>query len=142
MIKILVVDDSALMRRVLGDIFREAGFEVALARDGALRPLAIAAPKRAKVFPDVPTIAEAGFPIRDTSPWYSFVAPAGLPPAIADRIERDVQALLRREEIIKRIEDAGGVVEGEGQAAFRARIPREIAEMTEVARAANIRIDQ
>jgi tripartite-type tricarboxylate transporter receptor subunit TctC len=115
---------------------------IALARDGALRPLAIAAPKRAKVFPDVPTIAEAGFPIRDTSPWYSFVAPAGLPQPIADRIERDVQALLRREDIIRRIEDAGGVVEGEGQVAFRARIPREIAEMTEVARAANIRIDQ
>jgi tripartite-type tricarboxylate transporter receptor subunit TctC len=115
---------------------------IALARDGALRPIAIAAPKRSKVFPDVPTMAEAGFPIRDTSPWYSFVAPAGLPQAIADRIERDTQALLKREEIIKRIEDSGGQIEGEGQAEFRARIPREIAAMTEVAKAANIRIDQ
>ena len=115
---------------------------IGLARDGALRPIAVAAPRRTKVFPDVPTMAEAGYPIRDTSPWYSFVAPAGIPQAIADRIERDTQALLRREDIIKRIEDAGGQVEGEGQAAFRARIPREIAEMTEVAKAANIRIDQ
>ncbi len=115
---------------------------IGLARDGALRPIAIAAPKRAKVFPDVPTMAEAGFPIRDTSPWYSFVAPAGLNQAIADRIERDVKMLLAREDIIKRIEDSGGQVEGEGQAAFRERIPREIAAMTEVAKAANIRIDQ
>jgi tripartite-type tricarboxylate transporter receptor subunit TctC len=112
-----------------------------LARDGALRPIAIAAPRRAKVFPEVPTMAESGFPIRDTSPWYSFVAPAGLPQPIADRIQRDTQALLKREDVVKRIEDSGGVVEGEGQAEFRARIPREIAAMVEVARAANIRIE-
>jgi tripartite-type tricarboxylate transporter receptor subunit TctC len=115
---------------------------IGLARDGALRPIAIAAPKRAKVFPEVPTMAESGFPIRDTSPWYSFVAPAGLPQPIADRIERDVKALLARPDIVKRIEDSGGQVEAEGQAEFRARIPREIAAMTEVAKAANIRIDQ
>ena len=55
---------------------------IGLARDGKLRPIAIAAPRRSKVFPDVPTMEEAGFPIRDTSPWYSFVGPAGLPAAL------------------------------------------------------------
>ena len=114
---------------------------IALARDGKLRPLAIAAPRRSPAFPDVPTMEEAGFPIRDTSPWYSFVAPAGLPQPILDRIVRDVQGLLRRPDIIARIEDTGGVVENEGPAEFRARIPREIATNTEVARLANIHID-
>ena len=112
-----------------------------LARDGKLRPLAIAAPRRSPVFPEVPTMEEAGFPIRDTSPWYSFVAPAGLPRPIIDRIAGDVQALLKRPEVIARIEQAGGIVEGEGPEAFRARIPREIAINTEVARAANIHIE-
>ncbi|MDN3564028.1 tripartite tricarboxylate transporter substrate binding protein [Paeniroseomonas aquatica] len=114
---------------------------IALARDGKLRPLAIAAPRRSKVFPEVPTMAEAGFPIRDTSPWYSFVAPAGLPTPLLDRIVADVQGLLQRPDVIARIEESGGVVEGEGPAAFRARIPREIAINTEVARAANIHIE-
>ena len=114
---------------------------IALARDGKLRPLASAAPRRSVAFPDVPTMEEAGFPIRDTSPWYSFVAPAGLPAPILDRIVRDVQGLLKRPDIIARIEDSGGVVEGEGPDAFRARIPREIAINTEVARAANIHIE-
>jgi tripartite-type tricarboxylate transporter receptor subunit TctC len=114
---------------------------IALARDGKLRPIAIAAPRRSRAFPDVPTMAEAGFPIRDTSPWYSFVAPAGLPQPILDRIVADVQGLLRRPDIIARVEDAGGVVEGEGPAEFRARIPREIAINTEVAKLANIHIE-
>jgi tripartite-type tricarboxylate transporter receptor subunit TctC len=112
-----------------------------LARDGKLRPLAIAAPRRAPAFPAVPTIAEAGYPIRDTSPWYSLVAPAGLPPALVTRIAGDVQGLLRRPDFVRRIEEQGGVVEGEGPEEFAARIPREIAGNVEVARAANIRIE-
>ncbi|GGC46170.1 ABC transporter substrate-binding protein [Siccirubricoccus deserti] len=114
---------------------------IGLAREGKLRPIAVAAPRRTPSFPDVPTMAEQGIEIRDTSPWYSFVAPAGLPQPIIDRIVRDVQGLLKRPDIIKRIEESGGNVEGEGPAEFRARIPREIAINTEVARAANIHID-
>jgi tripartite-type tricarboxylate transporter receptor subunit TctC len=114
---------------------------IGLAREGLLRPLAIAAPRTAKALPGVPTMAEAGFPIRDTSPWYSFVGPAGLPAAIVERITKDVQDLLHRPELVTRIEEQGGVIEGEGPAEFRARIPREIAVNTEVARAANIRIE-
>jgi tripartite-type tricarboxylate transporter receptor subunit TctC len=114
---------------------------IGLARDGNLRPIAIAAPRRTPLFPDVPTMAEAGYPIRDTSPWYSFMGPANLPEPIVQRITTDVQGLLRRPDIAQRIEDQGGFVEGEGPAEFRARIPREIANMTEVAKAANIRIE-
>jgi tripartite-type tricarboxylate transporter receptor subunit TctC len=114
---------------------------IGLAREGLLRPLAIAAPRTAKALPGVPTMAEAGFPIRDTSPWYSFVGPAGLPAAIVERITKDVQDLLRRPDLVNRIEEQGGVIEGEGPAEFRARIPREIAVNTEVAHAANIRIE-
>lgn len=114
---------------------------IGLARDGKLRPLAIAAPRRSRAFPEVPTMAEAGIPIRDTSPWYSFVAPAGLPAPILERIAADVLGLLKRPEIIARIEDSGGVVEAEGPAEFRARIPREIAVNTEVAKASNIHIE-
>ncbi|MBV1796344.1 tripartite tricarboxylate transporter substrate-binding protein [Siccirubricoccus sp. G192] len=114
---------------------------IGLAREGLLRPLAIAAPRTAKALPGVPTMAEAGFPIRDTSPWYSFIGPAGLPTAMVERIAKDVQDLLHRPDLVNRIEEQGGVIEGEGPAEFRARIPREIAVNIEVARAANIRID-
>jgi tripartite-type tricarboxylate transporter receptor subunit TctC len=114
---------------------------IGLARDGKLRPIAIAAARRTRLFPDVPTMEEAGFPIRDTSPWYGFMGPGGLPEAIVQRITTDVQALLRRPEIIQRVEDQGGFVVGEGPAEFRERLPREMAIMAEVAKAANIRAE-
>ena len=114
---------------------------IGLARDGKLRPIAIAAARRARAFPDVPTMAEQGLQLRDSSPWYGFAGPGGMPEALVERIATDVQALLRRPDIAGRIEEAGGVVEGEGPAEFRARIPREIAVNTEVAKLANIHID-
>lgn len=114
---------------------------IGLARDGNLRPIAVAAPRRTPLFPDVPTLEEAGFGIRDTSPWYSFMAPAGLPEAITQRIANDTLGLLRRPEVIKRIEDAGGFVVAEGPADFRTRIPREIAANTEIARVADIKVE-
>ncbi|MBL6454432.1 tripartite tricarboxylate transporter substrate binding protein [Belnapia sp. T6] len=114
---------------------------IGLARDGKLRPIAIAAPRRSPAFPNVPTMAEQGVEIRDTSPWYGFIGPAGLPEALVARIAADVKGLLRRPDIVARIEESGGAVEGDGPAEFRARIPREIEVNREVARIANIHIE-
>lgn len=114
---------------------------IGLVRDGKLRPLAIAGPHRSDALPGVPTLAESGLDIPDTSPWYGFVGPGKLPPPIVQRIAADVQGLLRRPDIAKRITDQGGIVEGEGPEEFAARMRREIAEFAEVARTANIRLD-
>jgi tripartite-type tricarboxylate transporter receptor subunit TctC len=114
---------------------------IGLVRDGKLRPLAVAGPNRTEVLPDVPTLAEAGLEITDTSPWYGFVGPARMPQPIVRRIAADVQGLLRRPDLAKRIVDQGGFVEGEGPEEFAARMRREVAENVEVARAAGIRIE-
>ena len=89
----------------------------------------------------MPTLAEFGLEIPDTSPWYGFVGPARLPPPIVLRIAGDVQGLLRRPDIAKRIVDQGGIVEGEGPEEFAARIRRELAENAALAREAGIRLD-
>jgi len=114
---------------------------IALAREGRLRALAICAPERVAVLPGVPTLEEEGLGIPDTSPWYGIIGPARLPPPVATRIAQDVQALLRRPEIARRIEEQGGVLLGEGPEEFAARIRREMAETAEVARAARISVD-
>jgi tripartite-type tricarboxylate transporter receptor subunit TctC len=114
---------------------------IGLAREGKLRPLAIAAPQRVEVLPDVPTLDEAGFGIADTSPWYGFMGPARLPQEIVSRVARDVQGLLRDATIARRIVEQGGVIKGEGPEAFAARIRSELAENAEVARAAGIRVE-
>jgi tripartite-type tricarboxylate transporter receptor subunit TctC len=114
---------------------------IGLVRDGKLRPLAVGSPNRSEVLPGVPTLAEAGLEIPDTSPWYGFVGPGRMPEALVRRIAGDVQGLLRRPDLAKRIVDQGGFVEGEGPEEFAARMKREVAENVEVARAAGIRIE-
>lgn len=114
---------------------------IGLARDGGLRPLAVGGPQRVEVLPGVPTLEEAGFGIPDTSPWYGFIGPKGLPRPIVERIANDTLGLLRDMTIQRRIVDAGGVVIAEGPAAFDARIRRELTENAVIAREAGIRVE-
>ncbi len=114
---------------------------IGLARDGNLRALAIGGPQRAEVLPGVPTLDELGMGIPDTSPWYGFIGPKGLPRPIVDRVSNDVLGLLRDVAIARRIVDAGGVILAEGPEAFDARIRRELAENAVIAREAGIRVE-
>jgi tripartite-type tricarboxylate transporter receptor subunit TctC len=114
---------------------------IGLAREGALRPLAIAGPQRVETLPDLPTLDELGMGIPDTSPWYGFIAPKGLPRPIVDRVSTDVIALLREPTIARRIIDVGGIVLAEGPEAFDRRIRAEVAENAVVAREAGIRVE-
>ncbi len=72
----------------------------ALQRAGKIRFLAVAAPKRLAAFPDVPTFAEAGGPKDfEVSGWTTVAAPAGLPKAIAEKIQRDIEKALAEPDI-------------------------------------------
>jgi tripartite-type tricarboxylate transporter receptor subunit TctC len=67
----------------------------ALQRAGRIRFLAVAAPKRLAAFPDVPTFAESGGPKDfEVSGWTTLAAPAGLPKAVSDKIQRDIEKAL------------------------------------------------
>ena len=111
-----------------------------LIRGGKLRVLAIGGPQRVEsVLPGVPTLDELGIGIPDTSPWYGFIGPAGIPAAVIEKISADTAAVVRRPEISARIVEQGGIVLAEGPAAFAERIRHEMAETAEVARRANIR---
>ena len=112
-----------------------------LARGGAIRAIAVCAPRRVEALPDVPTLAENDLDIPDTSPWFGLVGPAGLPDAVVQRIAGDARTILRRPEIRQRIVDQGGVVMDEGPQEFAARIRREMEESIEVARAIGIRAE-
>jgi tripartite-type tricarboxylate transporter receptor subunit TctC len=114
---------------------------IGLVREGVLRPLAVGGPQRVEVLPEVPTLAELGMGIPDTSPWYGFMGPKGLPRPIVDRVSNDVLGLLRDPAIARRIVETGGLVLAEGPAAFDQRIRSEVAENAVVAREAGIRVE-
>jgi tripartite-type tricarboxylate transporter receptor subunit TctC len=62
-------------------------------KSGRLRALAVTSPKRLDVLPDMPTLVELGYPGVEASSWYGLFAPAGTPPAIIERLNREMVAL-------------------------------------------------
>jgi tripartite-type tricarboxylate transporter receptor subunit TctC len=82
-------------------------------KSGRLRALAVTAAKRASGLPDVPTIAESGYPDYDLTSWWGLFAPAGTPPAVIEKIHRDTVAALQNAEVRERfsslsVEPGGG----------------------------------
>jgi tripartite-type tricarboxylate transporter receptor subunit TctC len=73
---------------------------------GTFRVLGIASPARSRLFPDVPTLAEQGYPVT-AGGTIILAAPAGLPPAIADRLNAEVNKVLAQPDVRQRIMDIG-----------------------------------
>jgi tripartite-type tricarboxylate transporter receptor subunit TctC len=89
-------------------------------KDDKVRFLAIAAKQRWKGLPDVPTMAEAGYPGIDLDVWYGLAAPAGTPKAVIDKLNSAVVQASKDPEMIARLDVAGVDVVTGGPDAFRA----------------------
>ncbi len=76
-------------------------------KSGKLVALAIAAPTRNSQLPDVPTVAESGFPGFDVTSWYGIVVRAGTPPEIVRKVQRDMAAVLQSEDVKIRLAGLG-----------------------------------
>jgi len=72
-------------------------------KEGKLRAIAVANPRRAQALPDVPTIGESGVPGYAASAWYGFFAPAGTPPGILRLLNRKITHILRQDDIRQRL---------------------------------------
>jgi len=75
-----------------------------------LTALALAAPTRLELLPDVPTMAETGYPV-DASYWFGLVAPAGTPPTVLARLEKALADVLAAPEVRKRLSEMGAIVQ-------------------------------
>ena len=74
---------------------------------GRLRALAVTAGTRNRLLPDVPTVAEAGFPLVKNMSWEGVFAPAGTPPAIIDQLNAEIGKIVRSSEVRKIWADKG-----------------------------------
>ena len=77
-------------------------------RSGGLRPIAVTGETRSSIYPDLPTIAEAGVPGYAAVIHYGMVAPAGISRALAERLNAELRAALGTEDVRARILDEGG----------------------------------
>jgi len=100
-------------------------------QSGALRVLATAASTRLEILPDVPTTAEAGYPV-EAAYWFGLVAPAGTPPAIIARLEKALAQTLAMPEVKKRLIDMGAIVSPLGPKPFGDYIQAEIKKWGDV----------
>ena len=113
----------------------------ALAPTGKLKVLAVLSPQRSPILPDVPTIAESGYPGFEASVWYGFVAPAATPRPIVARLHAEVQKALASPDVRNRLASAGGEVLPASTEQFGAMIAAERARYEKLIREAGIKPD-
>jgi tripartite-type tricarboxylate transporter receptor subunit TctC len=108
---------------------------------GKLRPLAVTGAQRSPATPDVPTIAEAGYPGFEASAWYGVLAPAGTPKAIVARLNTEILRVLKIPEVKERLENVGFELVGGTPDAFAAYIRSEIEKWARVVKASGIKAE-
>jgi len=119
------------------------GFKTALSalpsmQSGRLKPIAVAANQRLPQIPNVPTMAEAGFPDFEVSSWNGLLAPARTPPAIVAKLHRELVRILQLPDVRERFATQAAEPVGSSPDEFRAYIRSEIDRWGTVARTANI----
>ena len=108
-------------------------------RSGALVPLAITSPTRLRVFPDVPTFVESGYPELVLASWFGLSGPKKLSPDIAARINREARAFLKEPQMRKLAENDASEPLDADAAGFTRYVAGEVARWGEVVRALDIK---
>jgi len=110
-------------------------------RDGAVRALAVTTAARIPQLPDVPTMAEAGYPEVDVVTWYAVIVPAGTPAPIQERLWSEYTRVAGTPEAQRFLNEQGLIHMPMTQAAFVARVAAESARWATIIREQNIRIE-
>jgi len=108
---------------------------------GKVKILAVMSPKRSPLFPDVPTIAESGYPGFEAFVWYGLIAPAKLPNAIGNKLYAAVEKSLASKEMVDRLSTAGGEVTPGPRPQLTNLIKSETRRYEKMVREANIQPD-
>jgi tripartite-type tricarboxylate transporter receptor subunit TctC len=122
-------------------VFDGLGSSAAPVRAGQLRALAVAAPKRVPAFPELPTAAEAGLSGYEVSTWYGLFAPKGTPPAIVERMTKELRTALQTAQTKEAWERNGSDVPDVTGAAFAKMVSSEVERWRKVVNDANVKLD-
>ena len=110
-------------------------------KSGRLRAIAMTGSRRSPAIPTVPTVAESGVPGYETGSWYGVVVPAGTPKAAIDRLSREIQTIVKSQEVTSRLNEEAVIPVGSTPEAFDKHIRAELARWSKVIRAAKIELE-
>ena len=110
-------------------------------QSGAIRPIAITTLKRTAVLPEVPTIAEFGFPGFEATTWHALVAPAGTPKDVIAALHQATAATVNDPGVRKALTDLGVDVVGGTPEELRAYLKSEIPKWAQVVKASGAKVD-
>jgi len=95
-------------------------------QSGKIRPVAIASEARSSLMPDVPTVSESGVKGYEASSWHGFVVPAGTPQPVVDKLNKQINLILKQEDIRKTFNEQGVVPDGGTAAQFEIFIRKQM----------------
>ena len=119
--------------------FQNMGSILPTVRDGKLRALAVTSLARSPMLPDVPTVAESGFPGFEAVSWFGLMAPAGTPAPIVDKVYRQAVQIAAMDDVREKLGHLGFTTTADPPDVFGAIIKADIAKWAKVIRAANIK---
>ncbi|HSQ82613.1 MAG TPA: tripartite tricarboxylate transporter substrate-binding protein [Casimicrobiaceae bacterium] len=122
-------------------MFTFTGTVDSLVRSGRLKALAVTTRERSAVWPEVPTVAEQGFPGFDVATWSGALAPIGTPPAVVAALHREFARILQEPDVREKIAALGLQVDGADPARFAADMKSDLPRWKAVARSAGLRND-
>jgi tripartite-type tricarboxylate transporter receptor subunit TctC len=108
---------------------------------GTLRAIAVTGADRSEKMPDLPTMMGQGLKDFDVTPWFGFVAPAGLPPALIARLNHDINEVVSTPDVQARFKAVGAVPVAMAPAEFDALIKRDVGAWRQVIQATGIHLD-
>jgi tripartite-type tricarboxylate transporter receptor subunit TctC len=129
---------TALLGNQISVFFSTYASALPHVRADRLRAYAVTSTKRTRTLPDVPTVAESGFPGYEYSTWYGFLAPAGTPRAIVEKLNKAAVSVLKSDKTRERYIAQGMEPLASTPAEYSAYLKTEIAKWTKVVRAAKL----
>jgi tripartite-type tricarboxylate transporter receptor subunit TctC len=108
-------------------------------KDGKLRALAVMSKNRSQALPDLPTIAQAGYPDLDGDGWVGVLVPAGTPKEIITSLQREIVKIVALPEMKERLSTLGFDAVGSSPEEFAVQMTLEMEKWAKVIRAANIK---